>query len=476
MDDKAGTSPALIQSFLTFTRVVIARWRTELDATPDEPEDQRTISQKFLFPRHMPVLRQLREDLARLEESKRMVEAHANAGRYFFPPQWAKVVGIEGSTAWRHLLDNLTEAFAAVIQYHGLDPSDSDIATIYTHFMDAWTSKQTDYYVFSPMFNLRTIDYTKQFPIGDNYAIKLLSREDVALFPETRNEHILPILMWNEPWLILACDHFVADAGNVSVEAFMDDVRIVIWAMRLVAEGYVSAPYTFAHALGPSVDVGHQFVTLNIHQDLEARRVPYADLEERRKKVTYMLDDDAAVRINEVYDQLKQLGRDGTNYGGLGFALRRFNLAFSRNAEEDRLIDLVTSLDSVLGSGSANELKYRISLRAAALLADEGYDPALVQSHLQAIYDIRSSVVHAGKRIKDCGKILNKLKMQSATEVTEKCIEYTRAIMRHYVRAIHRYLTKPEEETAYLTLASVNRHAPEHFSRMPASNHLKAGY
>lgn len=31
-------------------------------------------------------------------------------------------------------------------------------------------------------------------------------------------------------------------------------------------------------------------------------------------------------------------------------------------------------------------------------------------------------------------------------------------------------------ETAYLTLADVNRHAPEHFSRMPASNHLKAGY
>ncbi len=445
MDKTSDTPSALVQSFLAFTQVVLARWRTELETTPDEPEGRRTIPQKFLPPRHMLILEDLREDVARLEETKRMVAAHAIAGRYFFPPEWAETVAVEGSIAWNRLLETLTEALAAVIQYHGLDPSDSDVATIYTRFMDTWTSKKNSYYIFSPMFNLRTSDYTKQFSIGDNYTIRLLSREDTTLFPETRNEQILPILMGTEPWLVIACDSFVADASNVSVEAFMDDVRIVIWAMRLVTAGYVSAPYLFAHALGPSVDVGHHFVTLNIYQDLEARRVPYVDLEERRKHVTSMLDDDTVAVINDVYGQLKRIGRVGPNYGGLSFALRRFNLAFSRNAEEDRLIDLVTSLDSVLGSGAQTELKYRISLRAAALLAEDGYDPALVQRHLQVIYDIRSSVVHTGKRIQDCDKDLKKLKMQSAGEVTEKCIEYTRAVMRRYVAAVHRYLTKPDE-------------------------------
>jgi len=445
MDDTSDTSSALVQSFLAFTRVVITRWRTELEATPDEPEDRRIISQQFLPPRHMLVLEDLREDVARLEQTKHMVGAHAAAGRYFFPPEWAGTVAVEGSIAWNRLLETLTEALAAVIQYHGLDPSDSDAAAIYIRFMDAWTSKQIRYYIFSPMFNLRTSDYTKQFSIGDNYTIRLLNREDTALFPETRNEQILPILMWTEPWLVIVCDDFVANASKVSVEAFMDDVRIVIWAMRLVTAGYVSAPYIFAHALGPSVDVGHHFVTLNIHQDLEARRVPYVDLEERRKKVTYMLDDDTVVRIKDVYGQLKRLGEAGSNYGGLGFALRRFNLAFSRNAEDDRLIDLVTALDSVLGSGSQNELKYRISLRAAALLAEEGYDPALVQRHMQVIYDIRSSVVHTGKRIQDCDKDLRKLKMGSANDVTDKCIEYSRVVMRRYVASVHQYLTHPDD-------------------------------
>jgi len=120
MDNQSDTSSVLMHSFLDFTRAVIARWRTELEATPDEPEDRRTMPHEFHSPRHMQVLQPLIEDLAQLDEARHMVEAHAHAGRFFLPPVWTNIAGMVGSPAWNSLFETLTKALATVIQYHGL--------------------------------------------------------------------------------------------------------------------------------------------------------------------------------------------------------------------------------------------------------------------------------------------------------------------------------------------------------------------
>jgi len=92
----------------------------------------------------------------------------------------------------------------------------------------------------------------------------------------------------------------------------------------------------------------------------------------------------------------------------LAVALRRFNQAYARETAEDRLIDLTVCLESCLLSGVEDELKYRLSLRAAALLADRN-DPERTQVMLNAVYQARSSIVHSGKQLSDVAAMMKSL-------------------------------------------------------------------
>jgi hypothetical protein len=82
----------------------------------------------------------------------------------------------------------------------------------------------------------------------------------------------------------------------------------------------------------------------------------------------------------------------------LTVAIKRFNQSYTRESAEDKLIDLTIALESCLLSGLRDELKYRLSLRGAALLA-RLRPPRDTQRILSTMYDARSSVVHEGNTV-----------------------------------------------------------------------------
>ncbi len=134
--------------------------------------------------------------------------------------------------------------------------------------------------------------------------------------------------------------------------------------------------------------------------------------------------------------------------GGLRLALRRFNQSYSRSNEfaEDRLLDLTISLESCLLTATEDELRYRLSLRGAALLSQARMGKVKeVYELLGLMYDVRSFFVHEGKnflnlhtnkkgRAKD---LKNKIDKITSSEGDRKflwmCEDVVRDILREYV-------------------------------------------
>lgn len=106
------------------------------------------------------------------------------------------------------------------------------------------------------------------------------------------------------------------------------------------------------------------------------------------------------------------------------------------------MIDLTIALESTLLAGLRDELKYRLALRGAALLAGMR-DPTEVYGLLRAIYDIRSAVVHDGILLSeitkgDLWKCVQALKPKpiAPLDLPDYCEDITRLILREYLKRL----------------------------------------
>lgn len=133
------------------------------------------------------------------------------------------------------------------------------------------------------------------------------------------------------------------------------------------------------------------------------------------------LEDGDLTPIRGLYDQLVVAEKsDGSD--DLDIAFRRFNQAYTRQDSEDRVLDYTIALESSLLRGIREELRYRLSVRGAALTCRKA-DPTEIQSLLIQIYDARSGIVHDGKMLAD-------------RELAKRCGEVVRLILRCYLDRI----------------------------------------
>jgi len=99
--------------------------------------------------------------------------------------------------------------------------------------------------------------------------------------------------------------------------------------------------------------------------------------------------------VSELLDLLNDLRTNRSEALNLG--LRRFNLAYTRVRPEDRLLDLMIAFESLFIEDHG-ELRYRLSIRTAALLGKSADDRIKIFEDMKRAYDIRSKVVH-GERL-----------------------------------------------------------------------------
>jgi hypothetical protein len=82
-------------------------------------------------------------------------------------------------------------------------------------------------------------------------------------------------------------------------------------------------------------------------------------------------------------------------------ALRRFEMAYEREAAEDRLIDCWVALEALFSPSDRGELRHRIALRAAYFIASSPEERERTYTALRDCYDTRSDIIHGSKPRQD---------------------------------------------------------------------------
>jgi len=115
----------------------------------------------------------------------------------------------------------------------------------------------------------------------------------------------------------------------------------------------------------------------------------------------------------------------------LQLGARRYLSAGLREVEEDAVVDLCIGLEAALGDESTTETTHKLALRAAAVLAAEGDDPATVFRDIRAIYGYRSAIVQGTAPEKT-----RVIRREDGAEViaSELASDYLRRIIRALLR------------------------------------------
>jgi Apea-like HEPN len=174
-----------------------------------------------------------------------------------------------------------------------------------------------------------------------------------------------------------------------------------------------------------------------MQSDYQTRQYPYM----RQQYIFNEQDIPAAEQLMEALQNLKPQEKGYAQkpyYGDLTVALRRFHQAYTREIPEDQVIDLAIALDSSLFDKKDTELKYRFSLRGAAILTMAkvaNWNARKSQFFLNVMYDVRSAIVHSGLQITDLEKPLQRLERVGLEprHFLLYCEDIVREILRAYV-------------------------------------------
>jgi len=154
----------------------------------------------------------------------------------------------------------------------------------------------------------------------------------------------------------------------------------VVTALRLIKPGAVGVSIVLARETGSRAIVGahRPFV-------LHALGKPYSFGKQDGDKLENVVRELCAGRLDDRQN----------------IALRRFEMAYERDAAEDRLIDCWVALEALFSPSDRRELSYRIALRAAYFIASSPGEREQIYTALRDCYDTRSDIIHGRKPKQD---------------------------------------------------------------------------
>jgi hypothetical protein len=108
-----------------------------------------------------------------------------------------------------------------------------------------------------------------------------------------------------------------------------------------------------------------------------------------------ILTAEQAKSVGEVFDKLLE-----TSANEILVAIRRLNLCFLRESDEDSILDATIALEALVGGNDHQEITHKLALRIAILsrLEDDNESPQEVFRAIKKIYAYRSAVVHGSSK------------------------------------------------------------------------------
>lgn len=258
------------------------------------------------------------------------------------------------------------------------------LAHSYALYVAHWQRKDDVTRVTTPLFNFTGPSSVVRI---DDIQIAPLTYGDKSQLwrPHGFLDEFMSLSTFESATFAIRCDHAQPRGLPSDSSIRIGDIRRAIRSLRLHKSGYVYVIAMFEQSVAPIImSSGASGISIG---------------RARSAGQQYEFQEGDARPVTDLIALLKKC-QSSNALRHLDTALRRFDLSYDRNFPEDRLVDLCIALESTLLCEIRDELKYRLRLRGAALLADER-DPLFVDKVLAAVYDARSFIVHDGKQLSD---------------------------------------------------------------------------
>ena len=141
----------------------------------------------------------------------------------------------------------------------------------------------------------------------------------------------------------------------------------------------------------------------------------------------YILEETEIEQFQKFWKKFKEFDFQTVTF--LKMAIERFNFAYEKRSQEDKLIDYMISFESLFMKED-QELSHRLSVRVSRFIKGEYIERKELFSDFKKIYNIRSRIVH-GESFNH--KNLRKLKVESLSELVSKVEEHLRVSIKKFI-------------------------------------------
>jgi len=109
----------------------------------------------------------------------------------------------------------------------------------------------------------------------------------------------------------------------------------------------------------------------------------------------YILQSSDVIEINKLWNELHKIDFNTNENKFLLIAINRFMISYEKGNPEDKILDLMICLESLL-QGEQGELRFRLSIRTALFLETDKSKRNRIYKIVKKGYDIRSDIAHGG--------------------------------------------------------------------------------
>lgn len=442
----AETSEALDDLFLAFSHAVLPvlnRWIMAGELWVDfylrgDFEENAYYRKMDQVPAFGGLLQKHLSDLLELGETQRCVEKHLQAG--ILP---ASVNGTD-EVKQQAALDLIVPFVESCRQLDVLplaDLTNDQILEQYYRCRAAWEDAASPFAITFPLINFSS-DLSQTQQLSSHLHLAPLTpadkttlwNDDAQLF-SLSTPPLDATTFLHLTWKLVGTfsapkKEDASDMSRTRQEA-LDELGDIMNAMHLLKGGDVGAPAIYQKRLAPVLWEGTKMCySLNqvrqFPSPCSAYELHEADIAPLRALV-------------KALQQVRLAQSQGTSavYGDLSVGLRRFNQSYERNIPEDQIIDLTIALESTLLGDVEDELKYRLAIRGAALLAsaEASWMPRESKALLLGMYDVRSSIVHSGQQLSD-PKVIKKIRNlgMQPKDFLQQCEQIIRDVLKAYIQ------------------------------------------
>lgn len=136
--------------------------------------------------------------------------------------------------------------------------------------------------------------------------------------------------------------------------------------------------------------------------------------------------------INQLWTDLHKIDFMKDNNQFLLSAINRFMYSYEKNYVEDRIVDLIICLESLLQDNQP-ELRYRLAIRTALFLGNSAHDRNRIYNIIRKGYEIRNKTVHG-----DVPAIISIQGQQLTTaQLAKEIEEYARLSIKRFIQKIN---------------------------------------